>query len=137
MEPLESRIARLTLAQQQEVADFVDFLLQKYSPHLGETTGAQPAVRVSVPPVMEADTHPDVPHDTMNTESGFSASRVFSAPARRDRHEQDEGITRGYLNYGDFEQEPPRPAGRPADPRRPTIPRDSQKDSSQLLDWVD
>jgi hypothetical protein len=136
MESLESKIARLTLAQQQEVADFVDFLLQKNSLHLGETSGAQPAVRVSVPPVMEADTHPEVPHDIMSMESGFSASRVFSAPAR-DRHEQDDGLTRGYLNYADFEQEPSRSTGPQGDARRPKIARDPQKDSSRLLDWVD
>lgn len=137
MEPLESRIARLTLAQQQEVADFVDFLLQKYSLHMGETSGTQPAVRVSAPPVMDADTHTDISHDIRSPESNFSPSRVFSAPVQADRHEQDDGVTRGYMNYGDFEQEPSRPAGRKGDARRPTIARNPENDSSNLLDWVD
>ncbi|NLD57571.1 MAG: hypothetical protein GX651_05485 [Methanomicrobiales archaeon] len=137
MESLESRIARLTLAQQQEISDFVDFLLQKNSLHIKETSGAQPGVRVSVPPVMETDTHPEVSRDIMSPESGFSSSRIFSAPVRGDRGEQDDGLTRGYLNYADFESEPSGSAERQGDARRPTIARDPKKDSSHLLDWVD
>jgi len=142
MESLESRMERLTPEQRREVEDFVDFILLKNNIRQAPAiTSPPPPVMMSTPPVLSADTASSQPgvrmQDLVIGDESRSPDIAVSSPIREIASDNDDWITRDYVDYGKFEQ-----ASSPATEavkkvKQKIIAREAGDKSRHLLDWVD
>jgi hypothetical protein len=150
MEPLENRIARLTPEQQQEVGDFVDFLLLKNN--FGQTGAptqftAPPAC---TPPVMVPDTlaHPPgipavalpVPQPASpsgSPDAGLSGGDASPGPIHEIIVGSDDRVTRDYMDYGAFDDTPSPATEAVKKVKQKIIARQEKDKPGHILDWVD
>lgn len=146
MEPLENRIARLTLEQQQEVGDFVDFLLLKNTIRQGVANPSPACFRESSPPVMVPDLPCTQSTDSQMKSDSWSLYNHHSCaphgePTPSVIHEirsgGDDPITREYLDYGSYSMAS-QPATEMQKKGRPRIiARDKEQKTRHILEWVD
>lgn len=145
MVPLENRIAQLTREQQQEVSDFVDFLLLKNTIREGTAHPSPAPAWANSLPVMVSD-HPFQPADSPPENGSWSLPDLptFAPPGEPTTpaiHEitggGDDVITRDYLDYGSFARSPP-PATDMQKNGRPRITAQEEKEKARhILEWVD
>ena len=148
MEPLESRIARLAPEQQQEVGDFVDFLLLKNT--IRQTPAIQPSlIMVKTPPVMMPDPAPlSIP--PLQPAQSLPQAPLPASPAPVIHAEEelsssiheitaggDDWITRDYMDYGQFDEKQSPATEAVAKVRKKIIAREEMEKPHNLLDWVD
>ena len=150
MEQLERRIARLTPQQQDEVSDFVDFLILKNNMQQNAAASRSSVIMVNTPPVMVPDAVPHpfplprvstgAPVVSSETPAPVILADESPAPVFEVSHKCDDGITREYMDYGRFEDEP---GGRVADStdknarqKQPGRKEDREK-TRHILEWVD
>ena len=149
MESLESKLDRLSPDQRREVEAFVDFLLyQSGSPQgLPNPSSTNPVVMNSPPPAIPVmspmilqETPVVVAHEQDLWQSDSPSSRVpdeYSSPIQEITVEVEDRITREYVDYGRFDQEPS-PATEARKKVKVTLIQKSEQDKSHhLLDWVD
>ncbi len=154
MESLESKLERLSPEQRKEIEDFVDFLL-----HRAEPAPARPSPSVQAPPLLPVVPPPLMVPDAPESSSPFSGEsaprRVIvrsSSPAVAEEEPEpaiqeitvggDDFMTRDYLDYGKFEEQP---KTLPSSPATEAVKRVKEKisnradndKSKQLLDWID
>jgi hypothetical protein len=146
MEPLENRIARLTPEQQQEVMDFVDFLLLKNNLRQDPASTCPSLIMVNTPPVMV----PDLPFlHPVGSASETDPSFMSELPASPTREEHspfaiheiavsgDDVITRDYMDYGKFDGNPSPATDAVRKVRHKIIAREEKEKSRHILEWVD
>jgi len=146
MVPLENRIAQLTPEQQQEVSDFVDFLLLKNTIREGTANPAPAPAWANFPPVMVSDHTFNQPADPSPETDSWSHSVLppftpHGKPAPPAIHEitggGDDIITREYLDYGSFAGAPPAATDMQKKGRHRIIARDEKEKTPHILEWVD
>jgi hypothetical protein len=142
MDSLKNRIERLTVEQQREVEDFIDFLLLKNNARQGPSTALPPAW-MNAPPVMDAEPGPAIPGIYLSPQGnesrkpGIPQELLPDPPIHETPSASDNGITRDYLDYGEYDADWPVSAGSEKKVR-PRISRQRTGDeSSHQLDWVD
>ncbi len=146
MEPLEHRIARLTPDQQQEVGDFVDFLLLKNNIRQG-TAGTNPSlIMVNTPPVMAPDlsfsqtTDPLPGSDSwfIYDRSSSDSHREPTPPAVQEiTASGDDGIPSDYVDYGKSEGQLSPATDAQKKVRHRIIAREELEKTCHILEWVD
>lgn len=147
MEPLENRIARLPPEQQQEVSDFVDFLLLKNN--LRQPLPVQPSlIMVNTPPVMVPDPLPQQPVPPVQATPLVAPDVAGSPPAPVILAEEtvpviheitagdDDRITRDYMDYGRFEPSPSPATDAGKKVRQKLGAKDIHEKDRHILDWV-
>jgi hypothetical protein len=149
MESLESKIDRLSLEQQREVEDFVDFLLYRYSqapvPLLVTSTSA-PVRNVAPPPLTLIEPvhvvdyplsgSPDPSPAYERKPSAAGNSDAFP-PIQEIGAGTDDLVSHDYMDYGRFEQQPS-PAAEAVKKVKAKLSRsEEQNRSDHLLDWID
>lgn len=145
MEPLETRIARLTAEQQQEVGDFVDFLLLKNNVCQTRAASQPSLIMVNTPPVMVPDPSPLPTHPFPVAENREDTSRrstlIDADPhpplVHEIKHPEDEGIARDYMDYGSFEETAPPAEERVRRVKQRTVIKKDAEGTRHLLEWVD
>lgn len=145
MESLESRIARLTPEQQQEVGDFVDFLLLKNNVRQTQEVSRPSLIMVNTPPVMVPDAPPDpwrspaIPPEYQNEiprspvadpEPPVPVIHEIAGPA-------NDGITRDYMDYSQFEETPLPATEAVHRARKKALTKKETDKTRHLLEWVD
>jgi hypothetical protein len=148
MNSLESKLDQLSPDKRKEVEDFVDFLLSRVGPlPVREVSPAAPPVLTPPPPVMTAlEMHQDrgTPavnvHDVPRTEdprANPDPAGGPESPIREITAGGDDGITRDYMDYGQFERDQS-PADEAVKKVKQKIARREQQDPSrQMLDWIE
>jgi len=146
MEPLENRIARLTLEQQQEVMDFVDFLLVKNTLRQGPANPIPAPIRVNSPPVMVSDIpctqsmespmEPDL-WSLNNPNSGAPHGEPTPPVIHEIGGGGDDPITREYLDYGSLAMSSPAETEMQKKGRPRIIAREEKEKTRHLLEWVE
>jgi len=146
MEPLENRIARLTPEQQQEVMDFVDFLLLKNNMTQGPASARPSLIMVNTPPVMVPDL-PFLQPVGSAAESHSPAENERPASQTNEDHSPfdiyeiavsgDDVITRDYMDYGKFDGQPSPATEAVRKVRHKIIAREEKEKSRHILEWVD
>ncbi|NMB79253.1 MAG: hypothetical protein GYA23_09205 [Methanomicrobiales archaeon] len=146
MEPLEIRIARLTPEQQQEVGDFVDFLLLKNNLRNGPAHSVASTALMSAPPVMTMEPVPPLPAAPVPADR---KSPVIIPPAPVIHAEEtaspvseivtggDDGITRDYMDYGQFDTAPSPATEAVRKVRQKILVKQKEETTGHLLEWVD
>ncbi len=146
MNSLESKLDQLSPDQRKEVGDFVDFLLSRSDPLPAGVSPAPPPVLTSAPPAMtarelhqEPGAQPVMVQDTLRKEDPQAHPEPAAGPGAFQEITTggDEGITRDYMDYGQFERTPS-----PADEavkkvKEKIVRRESQDKTHQVLDWID
>lgn len=148
MESLESKLDRLSPDQRREIEDFVDFLLYRsgslqgvYSPNMTPL----PEIKTASPiPVMTPMIIPEPPPVVMHEQNFLreeSASDGVSedtySPIQEITVEVDDPISRNYLDYGQFEQQPSPATEAVKKVKRKLILKSEQDKSRHLLEWID
>ena len=149
MDPLESKLDRLSADQRREVEDFVDFLIQRAE---GIRVTVQlpshdpPVTRSVAPPLITPDPAPaeevavPLPREEV-TAAVPEPVHDAEAPAAVHEIETDDGL----LDYGKFERAAAAPAPLPPSPadaavqkvKRKLIQKSEQADKNPMLDWID
>ena len=147
MESLESRMERLTPEQHREVEDFVDFLLLKNNIRQAPVTISPPLpVLLNTPPILSAEPSPSPQQPSVRMQDlvirDESHSSVISAdptpsPIGENTAGGDDWITRDYMDYGKFDQQPSPATEAVRKVKKKIIAREAEDKSRQLLDWVD
>jgi hypothetical protein len=147
MESLESRMERLTPEQHKEVEDFVDFLLlQNNIRQAPVTISPPPPVLRNTPPILSAEPSPSLQQPpvrmqdlVIRDESHSSAIGADPAPSPVGENTAggDDWITRDYMDYGKFDQQPSPATEAVKKVKQKNIARGAEEKSRQLLDWVD
>lgn len=146
MEPLENRIARLTPEQQQEVMDFVDFLLLKNNLRQDLVSTRPSLIMVNTPPVMTPDLpflQPvgSAPETNISAGNEHSPSQTNEDHSHFDIHEiavsGDDVITRDYMDYGKFDGQLSPATDAVKKVRHKIIAREEKEKSRHILEWVD
>ena len=144
MEPLDTRIARLTPEQQQEVGDFVDFLLLKNN--LRQPPAQPSIIMVNTPPLMVPDPNPVPPRQAApvpdpGARPPSPASIILAEESTPVIHEitagGDDWMTRDYMDYGQFDDTPSPATEAVAKVRKKIITREEKEKPHNLLEWVD
>jgi len=150
MESLESKLDRLSPDQRREVEDFVDFLLHRSgSPQ--ETSGpitANTLVFKAVPPVVIPVMAPLIVQETprvvvheqnlrQEEPSPPGIPEEYSSPIQEITVEVEDRITRDYMDYGQFEQQPSPATEAVKKVKAKLIQKSEQDKSRHLLDWID
>lgn len=141
MEPLESRMARLTPEQRMEVEDFVDFLLLKNNFRQDPMAVSIPSpVLMNTPPVLSAEPAPALPSQQLSAlviPEEVSLPDHGPVPESSPIQEIVDVGEDGYMDYGRFEQAaaPEREPEKSA--KRMVIARKTREKSGHLLEWVD
>jgi hypothetical protein len=147
MESLESRMERLTPEQRREVEDFVDFLLLKNNiRQVPVSAPSPPPLMMNTPPLLSPDQssllqQPPVRMQDLiiRDESRppvISADRAPSS-VRENTTEGEDWITRDYMDYGKFDQQPFPATEAVKKVKQKIIAREAEAKSRRLLDWVD
>lgn len=146
MEPWENRIARLTPEQQQEVMDFVDFLLLKNNIRQGAGSAQPSLIMVNTPPVMVPDHSFIQPGDSVPESDHSAANECFISQTLEEYspvsiHEiaagGNDAITRDYMDYGKFDAQSSPATDSVKKSRRTIIGRDEKEKTRHILEWVD
>ncbi len=149
MESLESKLDRLSPDQRREAESFVDFLLSRsgspqgvFSPAAVNPpviTPAPPVVPVMAPMIMQETTPPVVREQNVRQAepSSFSEPDEFSSPIREITVAVEDRITRDYMDYGQFEQQPSPATEAIKKVKAKLIQKGEQGTSHHLLDWID
>jgi hypothetical protein len=146
MESLESKLERLSPEQRKEVEDFVEFLLSRYSPVFPPNAHVtdMPVLNVTpLPlslsePVHAAESGPvRLPDPSRTGARAPSANDSVSAPFHEINGGFPEGVSRDYMDYGQFEQHlsPATEAVRKV--KRKILEREEDDKPRHLFDWVD
>ena len=146
LEPLETRIARLTPEQQREVSDFVDFLLLKNT-IAQPGAGAPPSlIMVNTPPVMMPDpvpvslsgiiTPPD-PLITLQSPAPVTADETSPPLIQEILGGSNDGITSDYIDYGKYEEKSSPATDAARNTKKRVIARQDKDKPGHILDWVD
>jgi hypothetical protein len=144
MESLESRIGRLTLEQQKEVEDFVDFLLLKNTIRQAPTFTAPAIVMLNTPPVQSTEPSPLQPLPSVRMQDIVAREELHSPMTSVDPeliHEitvgGDDWVTRDYMDYGKFDLQDSPATEAVKKVKQKIIARQEQETGKHLLDWVD
>lgn len=146
MEPLENRIARLTLEQQQEVMDFVDFLLVKNTIRQDPAHPFPAPIPVKSPPVMVSDFPCTQSTDSpVESDSWLRYNHPSCPPPRKATHSViheiwgrgDDPITREYLDYGSLAMVSPAETEMQKKGKPRIIAREEKEKTLHLLEWVE
>ncbi len=149
MESLESKLDRLSLEQRREIEDFVDFLLYRSGTCQGASGPAvvNPTVQKPAPPVVPVMT--PIQQDTTLVVAGeqnirqaddSSSTGMPDGPSPLIQEitvEVEDRISRDYMDYGQFEQQPSPATEAVKKVKTRLIQKGEQDRSSHLLDWVD
>lgn len=141
MEPLESRMRRLTPEQRMEVEDFVDFLLLKNNFRQDPPAVSFPSpVLMNTPPVLSAEPAPAVSALQMSAplihEEGCPTGDGPVPESSPIQEIVDVGED-GYMDYGRFEQAAASEKEPEKSAKRTVIARETREKSGHLLEWVD
>lgn len=147
MESLESKLDRLSPEQRKEVEEFVDFLLYR-SGNTHEFPGttqvpmvfkkaAPPPLIVQEPvhtpnniPIKGDDTIPaEIVSDPVQTDQGTPFNEISSA--------SDDRITRDYMDYEQFDQNPSPATAAVKKVKEKLLKRAENEKSRVSLDWID
>ncbi len=133
MESLETKIERLPPELQKEVEDFIDFLTAKHgitdSRQELPVPGPDPTSFSEIPFFGRNEPFPVSPGFPSSSESDpvmFAAEEM--------KAQQDEGITRNYLDYGSFEKEDP---VKRVIRKKKTRSGSEDKPSHRILEWIE
>ena len=149
MESLESKLDRLSPEQRREIEDFVDFLLYRSGTLQGVSGPAvvNPTVTKVVPPVIPVmtpilqDTPMVVASEQNIRQADTSSTGMPEEPSPLIQEitvEVEDKISRDYMDYGQFEQQPsPATEAVKKVKTRLLIQKSEQDTSRHLLDWVD
>jgi len=149
MESLESKLDRLSSEQRREIEDFVDFLLYRSGTLQGVSGPAvvNPTVTKVVPPVIPVmtpilqDTPMVVASEQNIRQADTSSTGMPEEPSPLIQEitvEVEDKISRDYMDYGQFEQQPsPATEAVKKVKTRLLIQKSDQDTSHHLLDWVD
>jgi hypothetical protein len=142
MEPLESKLDRLSPEQLREIEDFVDFLLQRQS-----TLPAVPSVQEGAPSLPAAATpplamqEPSFQSPSPRIHDLICTQEPSPAPPQEDPATMliqeiagDDPLTGEYMDYGRFEKETTTVTAKKIQAR--PKPRE-QDNSAGLLEWID
>jgi len=145
MESLESKLDRLSPEQQKEVEDFVDFLLYRSgnSHELPDIAPVPLEFRKIAPPPLNGH-EPVHPPDNISIKDIIPAENS-SAPQKTEPqipiHEisvaGDDRITRDYMDYGQFEQNPSPAIIAVKKVKEKLQKSDEQEKPRVSLDWID
>ena len=147
MESLESKLDRLSPEQRKEVEEYMDFLLYR-SENTHESPGttqvpmafkqaAPPPLIVQEPvhtpdniPIKGDDMMPaEILSDSVQTDQGTPFNEISSA--------SDDRITRNYMDYGQFDQNPS-PATAAVKKVKEKLQKRAKNEKSRVsLDWID
>ena len=149
MESLESKLDRLSPEQRQAVEAFVDFQLSRSGSLQGVSGPAMtnPPVAKTVPPVIPVMT-PIIPDASpavvceqtfRQPESSLTGMPEEPSPLIQEiTVEVEDKISRDYMDYGQFEQQPSPATEAVKKVKAKLIQKSEQQDrSSHLLDWID
>jgi hypothetical protein len=150
MESLESKLDRLSLEQQKEIEDFVDFLLSRSGPVCitpNASCNPPPVLNVAPPPlsliepVHGGETRPFRLQDLASTDDQAAqpaGDNAGSVPLQEiggggvpDR------VSHDYMDYGQFEKQTSPATEAVKKVKRKIIAREQQERPRHLLDWVD
>jgi len=149
MESLESKLDRLSHEQRREIEDFVDFLLYRSGtlPGVSGPAVVNPTVTKVVPPVIPVmtpilqDTPMVVASEQNIRQADTSSTGMPEEPSPLIQEitvEVEDKISRDYMDYGQFEQQPsPATEAVKKVKTRLLIQKSDQDTSHHLLDWVD
>jgi hypothetical protein len=147
MESLESKVDRLTPEERKEVEDFVDFLIFRS----GKTPESPPAAPVpsqipkSAPPplIVQEPVHtpenpPPKEYDTIPAENSSGPVQAEQTTIIQEIETgSDDGITRDYMDYGQFEQQSSPAIIAVKKVKEKLQKRKEQEKPRVLLDWID
>lgn len=136
MESLENKLDRLSSDQRREVEDFVDFLLSRAAavPVPPPTPAAIPPVMSAAPPVFSAqELSPVRVHEEHPAPGETNDPPVIQEITAGG----DDWITRDYMDYGKFEQQPSPATEAVKKVKQKIIARQAEERSKDLLEWVD
>ena len=148
MESLESKLDRLTPDQRKEVEDFVDFLMCR-SGNSHESPGAAtvlPSAKNIAPPPL---TLPEPVHIPENSPvKGYESlhGERSSLPVRNEDQATpfqeiivggDDKVSHGYLDYGEFEQNPSPAMVAVKNVKEKLKQNEEHEKPRELLDWID
>ena len=149
MESLESKLDRLSHDQRREVEAFVDFLLYRSgspqgisspsSSNLVAVNSPPPAIPVMSPIILQ-ETPVLVAHEQDLRQPDSSLSRVpdeYSSPIQEITVEVEDRITRDYVDYGKFDQQPSPATEAVRKVKSKLIQKSEQNKSHHLLEWID
>lgn len=150
MDPLGSRLERLSPEQRRSVEDYIDFLLSRSEPQAERNPPAPPLPVAAPPPllVITETEQPQLPLPANSQEPGKTGSgdpphRTATEPPglREIMTGGEDPLASGYMDYGKFEppeKVPPSPADEAV--RRVKAKLDRKKGEKQadaLLEWVE
>lgn len=148
MESLESKLDRLSPDQRREVEAFVDFLLYRSGSPQGVSNPSSsnpvavnppPAIPVMSPMILQ-ETPVVVAHEQDLRRSDSPSSLVpglYSPPFQEITVEVEDKITRDYVDYGKFDQQPSPATEAVKKVKAKLIQKSEQDKSHHLLDWID
>ena len=147
MESLESKLDRLKPEQRKEVEDFVDFLILRSgktpeSPATAPVPSQIPKVApppLIVPePVHTPENPPPKEYDTISAENSSGPVLAEQATSIQEIETgSDDGITRDYMDYGQFEQQSS-PAIIAVKKVKEKLQKHKEQEKPRIsLDWID
>jgi hypothetical protein len=145
MEPIESKLERLSPEQRKEVEDFVDFLLFR-SGSFQETPIAQPQIPNAAPPalILQEPVHVmENPPLKENDMTGSENTSILSVCEEKTTSPEeiapviDDRITRDYMDYGQFDRTPS-PATAAVKKVKEKLQKHAENEKPRVsLDWID
>jgi hypothetical protein len=144
MESLESKLERLSPVQRKEVENFVDFIIfRSGEPAPPRMIQQVPPVLSPVPPVLETVPSSPAPVSSPSRmpdlllEDSLSGPNPSPAPVQEYRTPGDDGISRDYLDYGQFERSPSPATESVKKVKQKISHREDNGKVHQLLEWID
>jgi hypothetical protein len=147
MESLESKLDRLSPEQRKEVEEFVDFLLYRSgNTHESFGTAQVPMeFKQAAPPPLIAQEPVHTPNDIPIQGDDTMPGEILSGSVQTDRgtlfnevsSASDDRITRNYMDYGKFDQNPS-PATVAVKKVKEKLQKRAENEKSRVsLDWID
>jgi len=148
MESLDSKLDRLSPDQRKEVEDFVDFLILRSGNFLGSPAPLQipPQIQKVAPPPLILQEPVHMPDNAQGKEFDTSHGENPSIPVPHEEQPtplqeiaigNDDRITRDYMDYGQFEQNPSPAIIAVKNVKEKLQKREEQEKPRELLDWID
>jgi hypothetical protein len=147
MESLESKVDRLTPEQRKEVEDFVDFLIfrsgktpesPRAAPVPSQIPKGAPPPLIVEEPVHTMENPSLMEYDTILTENSSGPVQAEQATSIQEIETgSDDGITRDYMDYGQFEQKSS-PAIIAVKKVKEKLQKQKEQEKPRIsLDWID
>ena len=146
MESLESKLDRLKPEQRKEVEDFVDFLIFRSgkTPESPAATVPSQIPKVAPPPLIvpepvhTPENPPPKEYDTISAENSSGPVLAEQATSIQEIETgSDDGITRDYMDYGQFEQQSS-PAIIAVKKVKEKLQKHKEQEKPRIsLDWID